>query len=213
MGYPDAITDNVPIDKGYDGFRRYHPPCHICGTPVNCWNYVSGTKYACSECRVILASLEHAKKRESSADKQMKRLDRAVKRISRVTDIDPYDNAISYVQENLDNPGWFQSTEEMMVALELFRRKVVAQHQVRVFEYTIDFLLPEMKVILEIDGSIYHGRDRERREQIRDELISEKLGCEVIRIPTDNINKNVTLLLPAISVVLRNRKRKGSIRR
>lgn len=101
----------------------------------------------------------------------------------------------------------------MLVALELFRRKVVAQHQVRVFEYTIDFLLPEMKVILEIDGSIYHGRDRERREQIRDELISEKLGCEVIRIPTDNINKNVTLLLPAISVVLRNRKRKGSIRR
>jgi len=212
MGYSDAIADNVPINKGYDGFRRYQPPCHICGTPVNCWNYVHGTKYTCTECRLILASLAHMRKCEFSVGKQTKKLKQAVKRISHVTDINPYTEAISYVQENLNNPGWFQSTEEMMVALELFRRKVVAQHQVRVFDYRVDFYVPEMKVVLEIDGSIYHGKDVEQREHTRDELISEKLGCEVIRITTDNINKNVTKLLPAISVVLKNRKRKASIK-
>ena len=73
------------------------------------------------------------------------------------------------------------------------------------YNYVVDFVLPEMKVILEIDGKLYHGKEKKQYETIRDELICEKFGeeWELIRIDTENINTNVTRLLPAINAVLR----------
>ena len=96
-----------------------------------------------------------------------------------------------------------------MVALELARRGVNAHHQVKVFEYTVDFVLPEMKVVLEIDGAPYHGKDRQKYQQTRDDVIKWKLGdgWEVIRINTDNINTNITKLIPGIRAVLNSRKK------
>ena len=66
-----------------------------------------------------------------------------------------------------------------------------------------------MKVILEIDGPIYHGKDKERYQQIRDDAIQRKFGegWEVIRIKTDCINMNITKLLPGIRAVLEKRKK------
>ena len=95
-----------------------------------------------------------------------------------------------------------------MVALELIRRGVKAHHQAKIFDYSVDFLLPDMKVALEIDGRVYHGRDREKKESIRDDVIAWKLGqgWEVVRIDTENVNKNVTKLLPGIRAVLNYRK-------
>ena len=126
-----------------------------------------------------------------------------------MTDIAQYKAAIDLVRKKLNNRGWFQSTEEIMVALELARRGVNAHHQVKVFEYTVDFVLPEMKVVLEIDGAPYHGKDRQKYQQTRDDVIKWKLGddWEVIRISTDNINTNITKLIPGIRAVLNSRKK------
>ncbi len=54
------------------------------------------------------------------------------------------------------------------------------------------------------------GRDTEKKEGVRDDVISWKLGrdWEVVRIDTENINRNVTKLLPAIRAVLNYRKRR-----
>lgn len=94
-----------------------------------------------------------------------------------------------------------------MVALELIRRGVKAKHQVKIYNYSVDYVLPELKVALEIDGPMHkvHGHDKE--EAIRDELITSALGegFQLIRIPTDDINLNVTKLLPAIRAVLKYR--------
>ena len=129
--------------------------------------------------------------------------------VSKMTDIAQYKAAIDLVRKKLNNRGWFQSTEEIMVALELARRSVNAHHQVKVFEYTVDFVLPEMKVVLEIDGAPYHGKDRQKYQQTRDDVIKWKLGddWEVIRISTDNINTNITKLIPGIRAVLNSRKK------
>jgi len=47
-----------------------------------------------------------------------------------------------------------------MVALELVRHSIQAHHQVRIFEYSVDFVMPEYKVVLEADGTIFHGKEK-----------------------------------------------------
>jgi len=131
-----------------------------------------------------------------------------------VSAIEPYAAAITWASENIDKPGWFQSTEEIMVALELIRRGIKAHHQVPIHGCRVDFILPDMKVALEVDGEVFHGRERLGHEQVRDEVITYQLGpeWEVVHIKTNNINTNITRLVPAIKAVLARRAKKSSER-
>lgn len=208
MSYQEAMEDNIPRSGNGIKGQGYYPPCHICGTPVYSWAYRRGVVYTCPECRKELVAQERAEKDSLRAPAKERKLEEAVRRISRMTDIQPYEKGIGYIRKHLDHPGWFQSTEEIMVALELIRRGVKAHHQAKIFDYTVDFLLPDLKVALEIDGRVYHGRDREKKESVRDDVIAWKLGrgWEVVRIDTENVNRNVTKLLPGIRAVLNYRK-------
>jgi len=210
MGYKDALRDSIPISKDSKGFLLYHPPCHICGSPVAVWQYIAGTVYTCKECRAEMVKQELQQK--MTTEKKEKKLSEAIKRIAKVTDITAYDEAIATVSRLINKPQWFQSTEEIMVAIELLRRGVKVHHQVKVYDYRVDFVLPELHVALEIDGAIYHN-PRNKREQIRDEVIADKLGAgwNVIRISDININENITKLLPAIHGVLEYRKKKSKL--
>ena len=206
MSYIDAVNDHIPIKKDSRGYAIYLPPCHICGTPVTSWSYLPNHTYTCADCK---AELEYAHAESYIVEKQKECLKRAVKRISEKTDIAKYSSAIKWVNEHLGHSGWFQSTEEVMVALELIRRKVKAHHQVKIYNYRVDFVLPEFKVALEIDGKLFHGKERKQYEKIRDDAICDKLGegWEMIRIDTENINMNITRLIPAIKAVLKRRNR------
>jgi len=207
MSWREALEDGIPIVKDSSKYSCYHPPCHICGAPVYSWSYIRGTQYTCNDCRTELVRQIREEGNAISTDKKKKKLDDAVKRISKVADTTLYEDAISLIKHNLNRSGWYQSTEEIMVALELIHRGVKAHHQVRIFEYWVDFILPDMKVALEIDGKIYHGKDKLEYQSIRDDAIIYKLGegWEMIRITTDNINKNVTKLIPGIKAVLARR--------
>jgi len=209
MSYKDSLDDGIPTEIDNRGFKWYYPPCRICGTPVSTWNYVHGTKYTCKDCRKELVKLASSSQRTTSIDKKEEKLKEAVKRISKVTDISHYENAIIKVRSGFNNPQYYQSTEEIMVALELSRRGVETYHQVRVYDYRVDFVIPQYKVALEIDGAPFHGKEKQHREALRDEVIADKMGdgYEVIHIPADNINLNITKLLPAIKAVLARRRR------
>ncbi len=63
------------------------------------------------------------------------------------------------------------------------------------------------KNLLEIDGKLFHGNDRAEKEYIRDEVIAGKFGdeWEVVHIDAENINMNITKLIPAIKAVLKER--------
>ena len=203
MSYAEAKQDGIPMTRDSRGFLQYHPPCHICGESINSWDYIRGAVYTCKDCKQLLVEY----KLQENSGKE-KKLETAIKRISKVTDIEKYDKAIAWMRKNIDHQGWFQSTEEIMVAMELIRRGVKAYHQVKIYEYSVDFVLPDYKVILEVDGSIYHGKDRLKQQDIRDEVVSDKMGdgWQVVRIPTDCINMNITKLMSAIKKVLNQRK-------
>jgi very-short-patch-repair endonuclease len=209
MSHKEALEDKIPIQKDSKGFNWYYPPCKICGTPVPNWGYIRSANYICSSCRKELVKLEFESRGDLSVDKKEEKLQRALKRIEKVTNIDDYEKAIILVRRGFNNTSWYQSTEEIMVALELVKQGIKAHHQVKVYDYRVDFVIPDLKVALEVDGSIYHNKNT--KEIIRDEVIEQKLGdgYEVIRISTENINLNITKLLPAIKAVLYSRKKKS----
>ena len=209
MSFFEAKEDGVPkIQRPGYGIPIYYPPCHFCGQPVKSATYIRGRQYLCTVCRQERAAFEKAEKELVTAEQKERKLGRAIKRIAKVTDIRRYDSAIDYVRKNLCRAGWFQSTEEIMTAMELYRRGVKFHHQVKVFDYSIDFVLDDMKVLLEIDGTIYHGKDRANKEEKRDNVLQWRFGSEwqIIHISTDCINMNVTRLMAGIRTVLKKRK-------
>ena len=212
MSWHEAIEDGIPVAKDSAKRSCYYPPCHICGEPVYSWSYIRGCQYTCKGCKTELVRQAREERSAIGTGKKKEKLKTAIKRISKVTNIAPYEDAIRLVEKNLNKRGWYQSTEEIMVALELIRCGVKSFHQVKIFEYTVDFILPDLKVALEIDGKIYHGKDKLEYQSQRDDAITYKLGegWEMIRIFTDNINQNVTKLIPGINAILKSRKLQDS---
>jgi very-short-patch-repair endonuclease len=199
MGYYEAIEDGIKIEEG-KRCNKYIVPCHKCGGEVISYNYLRGRKYTCNMCKLKQKTTEEKTRTKIQKTKKERKLNEAIRRISNITNIGKYDDAIEKVKSKLDRRGWFDSTEEIMVALELIRKKVKARHQVKLGRYRADFVLPNEKIVLEVDGVLFHDERTTGKEQLRDSLICLALGAEweVIRISDVYINENITKLVPAI---------------
>ncbi len=206
MSYREAIEDGIVIMTNSQGYNTYYIPCHICGASVPNWAYKRNLKYTCNSCRELLIENQREELKENTKEKKLKW---AIGRISKVADIKKYEKAIIEVKKEFDVRGWYQSTEEIMVALELKKRKVPYIHQYKIKDYKVDFLIPQFKVVLEVDG-IFHTKEKKDKELLRDEIIKFNLGdeWEIIHIKTENININVTRLIPAIKGVKEYRSKK-----
>ena len=120
-----------------------------------------------------------------------------------------YKDAADKVYNKLHKHGWFDSTEEILTAIELEKNNINYRHQVKFgTRYRVDFVLDDEKVILEVDGKLYHIKDKLLIENLRDDLILLNLGVdwEVVRITDDLINQNIKKLLPAIKKLKEKRK-------
>lgn len=209
MSYTDAIIDNVRFKRGGLGRDWYYPLCHKCGTEVPVWRYESGTKYTCKKCKAEERMIAADIRKEEDHKTRTEKLERAIGRIYAHGTNKNYKGAIAAVRQMIDNGGHiFDSTEEIETAIVLFAEGIKFRHQVRFGErYVVDFVLDEMKVVLEIDGDIFHGESRMAKQQLRDDLIIAALGpeWEVVRIKTSTLNRNITKLPKALKTVLKKR--------
>lgn len=205
----EAIADNVRYSQNKFGDLRYYPKCHVCGAEVFTWSYIHGKKYTCKDCKEVERRTAQEVKRQQDLEARREKLDRAIARIEKCDDIRKYESAIHDVVIMIENGGHiFDSTEEVMVALVLLKNDIPFRHQVRFgTRYVADFVLDDMKVVLEVDGDIFHNDDRVIRQQTRDALIIATLGpsWELIRMKTSDINKNVKKLPAAIRAVVKRR--------
>lgn len=231
MGYQDAVRDGIRIAEEHKTLL-YYPPCHLCGAEIRSWVYLPDLKYVCKECE----ELKRLKKNQERAEKRAKErvekgivkpptpkqqekiekaktkneamMDRAIKRINKISSSVDYAQAIEKVKSEMEAGVVFQSTSEVLAALELSRKRVKYRTQVQFGPYRADFVLDTDKVVLEIDGKMFHAEERKFKEQIRDGLIIAALGpqWEVVRIPDDNINKHLHRLTQAISRAIDHRK-------
>ena len=133
-----------------------------------------------------------------------KRLKKALNRISKVADLKNYEEAIAKVRNGFNRKNYYQSTEEIMVALELLRRGYTIYHQKEIAKFHVDFFIPELSVVLEVDGEPFHALNKSKSD-MRDYLIKSSLGSsyKVVHIPTKYINKDVTKLVRAIKEICR----------
>lgn len=209
MSYSEALRDNIRIYRAPTGVNWYYPKCQICGDEVPTWSYISGLSYTCKKCKGIERLIVQEERNIANDEVRIARLEKAIDRINSHDNIQKYDEAVEKVKEMIENGGHvFDSTEEVMVALILLKNKIQFRHQVRFgTRYIADFVLDDMKAVLEVDGDIFHGDERKAKQQLRDDLIIASLGplWEILRIKTSIIDKNITRLPKAIKTMLRKR--------
>lgn len=104
-----------------------------------------------------------------------------------------------YLYANIDK---FDSADEIIAAIVLIHNGLQIIPQYKIGNYQVDFYIPSLKIVLEIDGELYHGKVKYRDSQ-RDAEIKEMLGdgWEIVRIGAKYIEQNCTKLLEAMSAI------------
>lgn len=176
----------------WSGRARYTVPCDVCGKLVETGSYNTESVYMCKECthetvsvRNRIKELAKWKNYQESEHGQgisyesYHRFDSAVKKFS-----DKYSDAIEKAKKYANV---FDSTPEVIACIELLYIGVkVIAHQ-KVGSYTVDFCLPDEKLVVEIDGSLYHNDDV--KDFWRDSAIKNMLGgqWEIKHVPADAV--------------------------
>lgn len=212
MGYDEAKKDGVKcVWNPETRVTHYYPRCTICGQEMFSYNYKSGLQYICKDCKEKQYLTDKRKKAEESKEIKDRKFEHALKRIEKAVGSKKflkYEAAIAAIKKKLYKDGWFDSTEEIMVAIELVKNNIRARHQVKMGGYRVDFLLPDQKVVLEVDGTLFHTDKTKERERVRDNSIVLALGAEweVIRITDECINEDISKLIPTLKRVLSKRR-------
>ena len=122
------------------------------------------------------------------------------------TNMYKYKEAIEVVEEYLEkNPDKFDSSYEVLAAIVLVHNRIYSKMQYKIGRYQVDFLLPELLVVLEIDGERH--KNRKGYDTSRDIQLQKALGegWDIIRIPTDLLDKDAKKLPEAIRKVIDHR--------
>lgn len=197
--------------KGGNGRVRYIVPCDMCGEKIETTKYNTNNVYKCSQCASESKAMrnriiEMAKWRNRCAnDYQMgisyehfHRFENATKKFDK-----SYSDDIEKAREYADT---FDSIPEVVACIELLHigAKVISHQEIK--GYTVDFCLPKEKLVIEIDGSLYH-KD-EKKEYWRDCAIKSALGddWEVKHIPAEAVTSNHKFFGRCMSKLLDDRR-------
>ena len=212
MSYLEAKEDGIRFVSSKYSSTTYYPLCHICGNEVSSMNYLRNVKYTCKDCKLEKELSDKVKIVNDNFEIKEKKFNNAVSRFKKLglgKRILDYKTAMDSVHEKLHSFGWFDSTEEIMVAIELEKNNIEYRHQVKFGNrYKADFVIGDEKIVLEVDGILFHTERTFDKENIRDNLILLTLGSdwEVVRITDELINQNITKLVPAIRKIKKERK-------
>lgn len=195
-GKPATTTRAVSVRHGYM-FRPEPSKYHRCYCD-ECLKKIQQTE---SEERAIFVKL---RKREM--------LRKACNMLeSQHTNMYEYKEAIEVVQDFVeDNVDKIDSSYEALAAIILVHNRIYSRMQYKVDSYQVDFLLPDLMVVLEIDGERHKHKQKKEYDSVRDRKIKEILGdgWEIIRISTDRLDENAKKLPEAIYKVIEYRKTK-----
>lgn len=178
----------VEVEDGH-----YYIPCEICGRKIRRTQFSLKRTYVCDYCKGLIKEKQKASIPEELLNVKTKheiRFDNAVEEIKQqVKNFDAYSRAINIARTACES---FGSIPEAMVAIELLRLKHKIIPQQKIGKYRVDFALPNVKRIIEVDGGTFHrGTDGEREA-----FIQLRLGYawKIIHVPAELIRNDIQKL-------------------
>lgn len=184
--------------------RNTKVPCWTCnGAVITDYDHGSQDRVFCKICLAIYRTTKADNLTEYVRLKTIIMHERAMRMLEKQSGVNLYEykEPSEIVLEHSLAKGAFASSHEMVAAMELIRKRVKIKSQQTVGSFRVDFMLPEREVILEIDGHMH--RNRKIKDSKRDIDLRHLLGkeWEVIRIPTEEIEKNAQRLLASIDIL------------
>ena len=194
MSDEELAALGVSRSKTEYGNALYTIPCAVCGRDAFSHEFSTSKVYRCTLCKGGIAEKRKAKakiareqaERELAEDvgvdyEHYHRFEKATEKLGLEYYLD--------VERARTAIGKFDSMPEVIACVELLHVGArVIVHQ-KVGDYTVDFCLPDEKVVVEVDGSLYH-KDADR-EFARDNALKHMLGegWAVRHVPADALVK------------------------
>lgn len=196
----ERVYDKRRGSRGKLGTWIYKIPCEVCGKTVIKTQYRRDVNYLCDYCKGLIRKKERIAISDEIISKETKRekqFKNAVEKIkSQVKDFHRYEKAIDIAKTKAELYG---STPETMAAIELLKLgyRIIPKQKIK--QYKVDFAIPKEKIVIEVDGSIYH---RDRNKGDREAIIQLSLGLDwkIIHIPAELIAEDITKLKSAIGI-------------
>ena len=189
---------------------RYTVPCDVCGEPLSVQKYNTNNTYKCPNCvsrqvevnkrlsKLLKDKIHHEEAEEVGVDDEH---------------YDRFESAASYfgikhycaIEEASKVMCKFGSIPEAIACIELLHIGVRVVPQQKIGRYKVDFCLPDYKMIIEIDGALYH-RDL-NKEYWRDVAIQRLLGDDwaIKHIPAETLKDNHALFGKSMKRLLDDR--------
>ena len=163
---------------------------------------------------------EHTKQHKETISeytrlKNMVMFERAMRFMEKAnTDMERYKRYAKAVQKHsAESPELYKSAHEMIAAIVMLETGAEFEMNYKVGTYVADMYLPDMNLIVEIDGEVHEGK--ELKDSNRDVRLRQMLGeeWEIIRIPTKHIEENPARIPDAVQALAKQkrmlRKRNG----
>lgn len=189
----ERIYDANYPSRGKRGAYVYKIPCACCGKTITKLHYREDIAQICDYCKLKIKNKKAELQKEllETKSRREKQFDKAVNEIKKQVDnFNEYEKAINIANKRAEKYG---SIPEAMTAIELLKLGYSIIPQQKIGKYKVDFAIPKQKIIIEIDGSLYH---KEAYKSEREAVIQLSLGFEwhIIHIPAELIAKNITKL-------------------
>ena len=210
-----AEADGIKYHKTEKGTQRqaygytFEIPCDECGKIYEQRIYRSEDRHVCQACRKMDKKQDNLVK-QAILDKLyttgQQRFSKARELYcQQVKNAKNRDRAITAAEKACEK---FGSVPEAMVGIELIRLGYRIFPQRKIGQFRVDFAIPDEKLIVEVDGSLYHS-DKVKRLQ-RDAAICYIVGFdwEIAHIPAEMIQKDIKKLKSCIDVTLQHRGKK-----
>lgn len=200
----DGITVENVFPSNRRSYRLYHIPCAKCGRIVKRKVYNGDKAYYCDICKNDLVkkqkALEHELLDEILSKGERRFIKAEEKLLKQVKKPEAYANAIRIAQTRAN---YYGSIPEAMVAIELIKLGYAIIPQQGIGRYKVDFALPNEKLIVEVDGGLYH----QDINPDRDNYIKLCLGLdwEIVHIPAEWVSKDIRRLNKVLKEVDKKR--------
>lgn len=191
--------------RGRKGAEVYKIPCEKCGFIIHKTQYNRKRTYLCDYCKCLIKEKEKAlfseelNKLEGVKTNKEKSFDKAINNIRKqVKDFTKYEKPIRIAQTRCQKYG---SIPEAMVAIELLKLGYSIVPQQVVTKYKVDFAIPSKKLVIEVDGKLFH---KDVYSGDREAIIQLALGLDwkILHIPAELIAENITKLKSILDMVL-----------